>query len=121
MLASPKHQSIQAELKKPFGFLIIYDILYYIILGKSLRQSAMKKQAEMKFKRYLFGTNPDLLPVSVPFWPDNGDELCKIVGEHPDDEKLLFYELTKDWKNHSRGSIVLGGYFLKGHLFYVFD
>ncbi|MGD8264323.1 MAG: hypothetical protein PVF14_20970 [Desulfobacterales bacterium] len=81
----------------------------------------MKKQAEMKFKRYLFGTNPDLLPVSVPFWPDNGDELCKIVGEHPDDEKLLFYELTKDWKNHSRGSIVLGGYFLKGHLFYVFD
>ena len=69
------------------------------------------------FKRYVYGNNPELLPLSEDsFWDEK-----KIIeaGFNPDDDEIICCELTEDWNDHATGSIVVTGFTVTGHSFAV--
>jgi len=73
----------------------------------------------MKFKKYIYN-QPELLPLSEPFYLENYDEIVTDAGFNPQDEEVIMCELTEDWNDHSVGSLVITGLTVTGHPFTIF-
>lgn len=44
-----------------------------------------------------------------------------LCNEDPEDEELWVGELTQPWKDHPKGSIIVGGLSQQGYPFYIID
>lgn len=87
----------------------------------------------MKFKRYVYGNTPELVPVNdesvgLPLGPgeDTIEDFEKKWGEtllaagfDPDDEEITVVELAEDWEGHPAGSLVVTGCTVEGHPFAI--
>jgi hypothetical protein len=74
----------------------------------------------MKFKRYTYGTDPNLLPLDKPA-DDNRDynAWCLAAGFDPDDEEMRAFRLSREWNGYPADSVVLTGPTWEGHPFAV--
>ena len=70
-------------------------------------------------KRYVFGNNPENVPLSGQTWWNDG--LIWLAGFDPDDEEITGCELAADWNGHAKGALVVTGLISQGHPFAVVD
>lgn len=76
----------------------------------------------MKFKDYIYGTEPENLPFMVDEGISDSEVYQKIVseaGENPDDPNITICKLSENWNGHQKGSLVVTDLSIQGYRFHV--
>ena len=73
----------------------------------------------MKVTKYVYGTDPSLVPLSDSDGWD--DEIIKAAGFDPNDEEVAVCTLVEDWNGHKEGATVVTGCTVEGHPFAVVE
>lgn len=73
----------------------------------------------MKFKKYVYGNNPEMLPIDCDGYIEGYDEYCIEAGFNPDDEEVNVCTLSDDWNGHKKGSIIVTDIMVQGSEFAI--